>query len=614
LKKRPEHYALFGIYCWHAYPTNPKLIELQYSKDMLNYNTLAKFDILQKPGIQIFNFDKIKSENVKLLKIVIKESHGGSRTYLNNVFLLDDMQIEESDSMIVLDSRESNMPRKSEISTERKEKIKDEKELDTNFNTKLNTIENISKEKIINSYNPLVISDIQTNLSINKNETKNPLFISETNYLISDSDLSIRGEKLNMSHMSDLNKRNPIREALSDEENEEDIYEYQTHIQKPSYTGTNLSKINSSRENLEDKLMKGLNIRQEHVLDLNPLSENTEITGNPGNTRNKKETDFKAGNNLNILENYKNKIKRLNQNYSLDSNLVEMSLTNNNHNNRRSLEIKKEESSNFTPTYNKLQNSQYSKSKDNFNYKSLESQLREMQCELNKLNYNTERLDSFRDLINKSKEDLFLKEENVKNDFENIEKINFISPPMSPSNIIKSEVKNNRQVEENPFDNYLVHNDSPLLDTKVTNLQNDVDSLKSQISKISENIDTLVSTKNLMTANNMQFILDQCRNMIHSPKFQMKTGDEDRNNFVNHGGLPLYPNGCTIPHSCCNNSHHAISSQNLSSGLHNRNFSSVPQVECYNENLNKENSKIQITSDGNRKRLKFEKSIIVFYI
>ncbi len=604
MKRRPEYFGLFGIYCWHAYPTNPKLIELQFSRDMVNFNTLGKFDILQKPGVQMFNFDKIKCENVKLLKIVIKESHGGTRTYLNNVFLLDENQIEESDSMIILDSRESNMPRKSEILTERKEKIKDDKELDTNFNTKLNTIENISKEKIINSYNPLLISDIQTNLSINKNETKNPLFISETNYLISDSDLSIRGDKLNVSHMSDINKRNPIREALSDEENEEDIYDYQTHIQKPSYTGTNLSKINSSRENLEDKLIKGLNIK----LDNNHEVLNCSSDG-------KKEKKQREKNSNTLLENYKNKIKRLNQNLSLDSNLLEINLKNLNRKSGENIEKTSKDENTLAGNLKNLQNSLHtSKSKDNFNYKSLESQIREMQCELNKLNYNTERMDSFRDFINKSKQDEDIP---IRNEFENIEQINFISPPMSPLNILSqnNELKNNcrldKNINNNPLENYLVNNEGPHIDTKVANLQNEVHSLKSQISKISENIDSLVSTKNLMTANNMQFILDQCRNMINPQKIHIK--DEDRNNYINNNSNFTYNNARNIPHSFCNNSHYAMSSlnQNLNSCNHNRNFSSVPQVE-YNEETYRytENSPIHSKyPQENDKRLKFEKSI-----
>ena len=99
------------------------------------------------------------------------------------------------------------------------------------------------------------------------------------------------------------------------------------------------------------------------------------------------------------------------------------------------------------------------KSKDNFNYKSLEFQLREMQSELNKLNYNTERMDSFREFVNKSKVefDIPISRENKFADLENLEQVNFISPPMSPNNLLSPNIINEQKIysSKNPFDNYL---------------------------------------------------------------------------------------------------------------------------------------------------------------
>lgn len=96
--KRPKNFfcEYFGVYCWHAYKTNPKLIELYYSENNKQYYFLGKFNLKLKPGIQTFKLDQNNFGNgcksVNYIQIVIKSTYGGSRTYLNQIFFYDKTQ------------------------------------------------------------------------------------------------------------------------------------------------------------------------------------------------------------------------------------------------------------------------------------------------------------------------------------------------------------------------------------------------------------------------------------------------------------------------------------------------------------------------------------------
>ena len=45
MENRPALFKAFGIYCWHAYNTNPKLIEIYFSKDNVTYALTGKFGV-----------------------------------------------------------------------------------------------------------------------------------------------------------------------------------------------------------------------------------------------------------------------------------------------------------------------------------------------------------------------------------------------------------------------------------------------------------------------------------------------------------------------------------------------------------------------------------------
>ena len=95
--KYPENiYKSFGIFCWHGYNSNPKVIELLINEenDMnKEYQSLGLFHLELKSGLQIFPIKYTKNcpnnKNIKYLKIIIKENFGEKWTYINQIMLYD---------------------------------------------------------------------------------------------------------------------------------------------------------------------------------------------------------------------------------------------------------------------------------------------------------------------------------------------------------------------------------------------------------------------------------------------------------------------------------------------------------------------------------------------
>ena len=97
IKKPKNPFKYWGLYCWHAYSTNPKLIEIQASSDNKEYVSFGAFDVIMKPGRQFFVFPPVPyKKKLNYVKIIIKETYGGDRTYLNQIFFFDEKAILES--------------------------------------------------------------------------------------------------------------------------------------------------------------------------------------------------------------------------------------------------------------------------------------------------------------------------------------------------------------------------------------------------------------------------------------------------------------------------------------------------------------------------------------
>ena len=138
-KEYPKKLSAIGIYCWHAYPTNPKLVEVLISKNNDdNFISFGNFDLCLKPGRQLLQLDEendtnfLNTENNNyIIKILIKETFGDKRTYINNIYLYENLDFmgsgiinsfnpidtikEEDDSSSIFylrESRERTLPRK----------------------------------------------------------------------------------------------------------------------------------------------------------------------------------------------------------------------------------------------------------------------------------------------------------------------------------------------------------------------------------------------------------------------------------------------------------------------------------------------------------------------
>ena len=102
LKQYPiEKYNSFGIFCWHGYNSNPKIIELLINKNndsKEDFISLGIFELELKTGKQIFplNYNNIKDiniikniKNIRYIKIIIKENYGENWTYINQIMLFE---------------------------------------------------------------------------------------------------------------------------------------------------------------------------------------------------------------------------------------------------------------------------------------------------------------------------------------------------------------------------------------------------------------------------------------------------------------------------------------------------------------------------------------------
>ena len=163
----PKKLSTIGIYCWHAYSTNPKLIEILISiNNTNNYISLGNFDLGLKPGMQLLQLDEdllLDNDDNKLneniyIKIIIKETFGGKRTYINNLSLYEDIDLS---TMNLKSIQEENDEEDNSVVYLRESRIKN----------------NLKKQKKVGT-------------GININNNGNILLTSEI--LISDSDLSDR--------------------------------------------------------------------------------------------------------------------------------------------------------------------------------------------------------------------------------------------------------------------------------------------------------------------------------------------------------------------------------------------------------------------------------------
>ena len=264
-KEYPEKISAIGIYCWHAYPTNPKLIEIQISKNKgESYISLGNFDLCLKPGRQLLQLEDdseyILTNDISeklILKLIIKETFGDKRTYINNIYLYDDINLagkqllsnmetikeEDSNSLIYLrESRERTMP-KSNL----KEKANNTNDKNNNQNNLLEFNLDIKSEEEKNKN----ISKVKKDENI---ENENKIIGFESEFMMSDSELSEKYTNFNL------------------DSNKED----------------NLFKIemNNKKENILNTNKENNNVKKEEIININEQSDKKEVESKKNNIKN----------------------------------------------------------------------------------------------------------------------------------------------------------------------------------------------------------------------------------------------------------------------------------------------------------------------------------------
>ena len=98
-------FTVFGVYLKYSVETNPKKIQLLFSKDNINFISYGLYEIKWKSGIQLFKINKKESHclnynaiygewEYNYCKIIITETYGGNRKcYINKLYLFDDNDI-----------------------------------------------------------------------------------------------------------------------------------------------------------------------------------------------------------------------------------------------------------------------------------------------------------------------------------------------------------------------------------------------------------------------------------------------------------------------------------------------------------------------------------------
>ena len=252
LKLYPKKgFNTFGIYCWHAYNTNPKLIEILISDNYTNNNnncnfsSLGIFELEMRDGIQLFPIDynvlddtSIKNK-IKAFKIIIKSTYGGNKTYINQIMFYEntaqEIKLENSNNESFKNNNnvfqnDINLPEdlsNSQISNEDKEKEKQEIQMQNEDNYK-NT-QNIKRN---------------SNISYNSNKQYIVDYISETH--------SNYNTEMNENNNYNIEKNEAIRDDIKVEENN-DIHDYSNNDNNEEENENNdeANKIIATSDELE---------------------------------------------------------------------------------------------------------------------------------------------------------------------------------------------------------------------------------------------------------------------------------------------------------------------------------------------------------------------------
>ena len=390
LKQYPKKgFNTFGIYCWHAYNSNPKLIELLISDNNKNTNfkSLGIFELEMRDGIQLLPLDynvldDINLKNkIKSIKLVIKSAFGENKTYINQVMCYENTIQElnfinesiQSNNNLYLN--EDNLPEdlsNSQISNKEKEnainneietnnidknknmnKIKDKK-LNKEKNNKKDNFENKVKKQYIIDY----ISETHSKISQpneNNINNKNESIKVEENNLINDSSNNENNEQ--EENEMEENEENQESNQIIPTSNELQypyINKYERNsspnnnnqkkkIKEKNYLNENIPINNKSKKVQKlEKILKQIilkndfNKTNQNQMYLDNFKENQDEDDYEGNEKYINRFNYNKNKTINNINNYPSLTPILKNNYNIqntderNSNILDNYMKNNN--------------------------------------------------------------------------------------------------------------------------------------------------------------------------------------------------------------------------------------------------------------------------------------------
>ena len=322
LKEYPKKLAGIGIYCWKKYPTNPKIIEVLISREKNeNFISLGHFDLSYKAGRQLIYLDDesdleisnilntIKFENL-IIKLIIKETFGGTHTYINNLYLYDCIDTNSINN----NTFSSNALSNNNINNNEYEKSKNE---------------NINKpsSKKTNKKNIIII---ENNL-INNTKNDNKSFTSDNN------DSKKTNKTLNSKQSNKRQKKVTKKSKDNSETPNEKISPQITEINQRN---KKILISQRSNEKLPINLSNNTSIKSNSInKNNNKKSNNTKTHENSHYFSNSNSSAHKLSQLINqfktfkenqetIIKNYDNRLKNLEQNFiEMKTNMKKMNAT-----------------------------------------------------------------------------------------------------------------------------------------------------------------------------------------------------------------------------------------------------------------------------------------------
>ena len=378
LLKYPKNgFNTFGVYVWHAYITNPKIIELQITEDNIQTNNNIKFKILgifeleMRPGKQLFplNYNNIINNNniknnIKAIKLIIRETYGGNRTYINQIMFYEQTAEQVKDLICGNELNKIYKNQKKLIENYSNKQLSNNRKINKSTINKIknkniseiiqNTYQAINKtnNSNINESNLKKYNTINNNAKLSKNKeqkkmkNENNKYFTEKEEINDDNDVNsdIYDEEGKIIDIEGFNNNDNENDYYKEEENNEE----NQNINNDNYSNYKNLKIDENKKyykKIKDKENK-VNRKDKRKL--------TEITPLPKPVKSAK-SDIKDKKNLKNKNHQRQTLEiKLNENLTPNKYLKRVrSLTNGNINNNSNFNLNLSKNFGFVINSNK---------------------------------------------------------------------------------------------------------------------------------------------------------------------------------------------------------------------------------------------------------------------